>query len=610
MNMKKDLKFSKKIKEVLTMSLCDYNINIKSSEHVKTDMNTSCFTMCFERDKLKDLTISFIFEFSSYLKINIESELDTNINSINFGNTADKRERDGVYCWLIEYIKSYFEKQYEDTVTNITESEHTDIETININKDVAIKYLKTIEAIYAILEQIKLENTNYKLCNLQHNMEKNLFTGESIFSDNIGNNLSLIIKYENNIINISYNDYKNELKTLTFDITYLTLGLMFRISVELNFVIKNEFISKKIDTECNTDIVSDVFVESNINETLFKILKDQPNFRKLKTEIVLYKRELQVGDFRNPFKAENKIFIDAVKGKVNVLKFNIIKEDKTVDTLCEILSCKNNDNLLIKMVGGCVDESEIQYVYLYDLKYYKENQKVHYGIKQMLISILLSYINKLSRNIELKPFNGVSEKSNHDGDFKQTHFYNISEIDLDKISKNVVSLDFTSMENFDFTDEQKDEVIAKITKKANSIIRKEIKKFKAKNKRIEESKIPSDWEIATDSDFKNIISTTSTHLSVVEIDPLAYLVKQLTYNSINIEKSISDDYIHFIVKNIIDERYKGDIEVHYLIHRDINNIIIHNIYYFVTLNGKILFNRNIDTSLLRDYRNFNELILS
>lgn len=612
MNMKKDKNFSKKIKEVLNVSLCDYNINIKSTEHVKTDMNTSCFTMCFKRDDLKDLTISFIFEFSNTLKINIESELDTNINSINFGNTADERERDGICCWLIEYIKSYFEKQYEDTVTNITESEHTDIETININKDVAIKYLKTIEAIYAILEQIKLENTNYKLCNLQHNMEKNSFTGELIFSDNIGNNLYLIIKYENNIINISYNDYKNELKTLTFDITYLTLGLMFTISHKLNVIIKNEFINKKIDTECNTDIVSDVFVESDINETLFKILKDQPNFRKLKTEIVLYKRELQVDDFRNPFKAENKIFIDAVKGKVNVLKFNIIKEDKTVDTLCEILSYKNNDNLLIKMVGGCVDVNEIQYVYLYDLKYYKENQKVHYGIKQMLVSILLSYINKLSRNIELKPFNSVSEKSNHDGDFKQTHSYNISEIDLDKVSKNVVSLDFTSVENFDYTDEQKDEVIAKITKKANSIIRKKIKKFKAKNKRIEESKIPSDWEIATDSDFKNITPTTYTHLFVVEIDPLAYLVKTLTNNPKTVKRCIKPDCVYFICKDITDERSKGNIEVHYFIYGIIDGITMNvdQIDYFVILNGKILFNRNIDTSLLRDYRNFNELILS
>lgn len=353
MNMKKDKKFSKEIKESLHIFLYDYNINIniKSTEHVKTDMNTSCFTMCFEQDKLKDLTISFIFEFSSYLKINIESELDTNISSINFGNMGDKRERDGVCCWLIEYIKSYFEKQYEDTVTNISESEHTNTETININK--------------------------------------------------------------------------------------------------------------------------------------------------------------------------------------------------------------------------------------------------------------------LSRNIELKPFNGVNEKSNHDGDFEQTHVSYIEDISLSEVSRNDISFDFTIVENFYFTDEQKNEIIEKITKKANSIIRKKIKKFKAKNKRIEESKIPSDWEIATDPDFENIIPTIPTHLSVIEIDPLSYLVKTLTNNPKTVYRNIIRNCVYFTCRNIIDTIHKGDIKVHYIIYGDISdkNIIVHSIEYDVIVAGEIIYNRNIDISLLRDYRNFNELIL-
>lgn len=613
MNMKKDLKFSKKIKEVLTMSLCDYNINIKSSEHVKTNMYTSCFTMCFERDELKDLTISFIFEFSNTLKINIESELDTNINSINFGNTIDKRERDGICCWLIEYIKSYFENQYEDTVTNISESEHTDTETININKDVAVKYLKTIEAIYAILEQIKLENTSYKLYNLQHNMEKNSFTGELIFSDNIGNNLSLIIKYENNIINISYNDYKNELKTLTFDITYLTLRLMFTISHKLNVVIRKEFINKQIELGSKKqdapDIISDIFVESDINETLFKILKEQPNFRKMKTEIILYKRELQKTDFGNPFQEQSRLFIDTVKGKVNVLTFNIIKEDGVIDTLCEILSYKNNNQLLIKVVGGYIREYEIQYTYLYDLN--KEQDIVKRGIEQMLVHILLTYINKYNRNVKLKPFNTVNEKSDYDGDHQHPHILNKEENNLNEVSKNVISFDFTIVEDFDFTDEQKDEVMSKIIKKASAIIKKKIKKFKSKNERIEKSKIPSEFEIATDPDFNNVVEQTTTHLSTIELDPLSYLVKQLVNNLGTKEIFVNSNYVSLTSSGIIDERYKGNIEIRYFIYGDIDGKImnVNLIEYFVLINGKVLYNRIIDTYLLRDYRNFIELIL-
>lgn len=114
MNIKKDQKFSKKIKKSLNESLSEYNINIKSTEYEIIDVNSSCFTMCFQRDKIKDLVISFIFEIGDTLKINIGNEVDTTLISINCVNIYDKRERDGICCWLTVYIKSYFENQCEN----------------------------------------------------------------------------------------------------------------------------------------------------------------------------------------------------------------------------------------------------------------------------------------------------------------------------------------------------------------------------------------------------------------------------------------------------------------------------------------------------------------
>lgn len=102
-----------------------------------------------------------------------------------------------------------------------------------------------------------------------------------------------------------------------------------------------------------------------------------------------------------------------------------------------------------------------------------------------------------------------------------------------------------------------------------------------------------------------------THLSTIELDPLAYLVKTLINNPKTIKRHIIPNCIYFICNNIIDTKHWRNVEIHYIIYGDNSdkNIIVHSIEYDVIIDGVIIYNRDIDISLLRDYRNFNELIL-
>ena len=272
---KKFERFVKKVEEVLSISLADYGI-INTIENLYIKDNGNNIKLCFKRNDLEELFVSFTFKDTDYLTINVYNKSNTFYNFIEYNNfLLNKKQKEVVCGYLINNIKIYFEKQ------------------------------------------IELEN----------------------------------------------------------------------------------------ERQDDIDTISNIFANSHIDKTLSGILKDLPNFRKMRTEVVTYKRELQKTDFGNPFQKQSKLFIDTVKGKVNVLTFNIKVDDFINYTLCEILSYKNNNQLLIKVVGGYVHELKIQYDYLYDLN--KEQDIIKHNLEQMLVNILLTFIDKYSRNLEHIPINNL-----------------------------------------------------------------------------------------------------------------------------------------------------------------------------------------------------------
>lgn len=270
---KKFERFVKKVEEVLSISLADYGI-INTIENLYIKDNGNNIKLCFKRNDLEELFVSFTFKDTDYLTINVYNKSNTFYNFIEYNNFLFNKKQKEVVCgYLINNIKIYFEKQ------------------------------------------IELEN----------------------------------------------------------------------------------------ERQDDIDTISNIFANSHIDKTLSGILKDLPNFRKMRTEVVTYKRELQKTDFGNPFQKQSKLFIDTVKGKVNVLTFSIKVDDFINYTLCEILPYKNNNQLLIKVVGGYVHELKIQYDYLYDLN--KEQDIIKHNLEQMLVNILLTFIDKYSRNSEHIPIN-------------------------------------------------------------------------------------------------------------------------------------------------------------------------------------------------------------
>ncbi len=242
---------------------------------------------------------------------------------------------------------------------------------------------------------------------------------------------NLLFKDTKNCLELYFKRNGSEELIISFtfkDTDYLTINVYNKSNTFYNFIEYNNFLFNKKQKEVicgylidnirkyfekqielgnerqdDIDTISDIFAKSHIDKTLSGILKDLPNFRKMKTEVVTYKRELQKTDFGNPFQKQSKLFIDTVKGKVNVLTFNVKVEDFINYTLCEILSYKNNNQLLIKVVSGYVHELKIQYDYLYDLN--KEQDIIKHNLEQMLVNILLTFINKYSRNLEHIPIN-------------------------------------------------------------------------------------------------------------------------------------------------------------------------------------------------------------
>lgn len=302
---KKCERFVKKVEEVLSISLADYGI-INTIENLYIKDNGNNIKLCFKRNDLEELFVSFTFKDTDYLTINVYNKSNTFYDFIEYSNFLFNKKQKEVICdYLINNIKIYFEKQ------------------------------------------IELEN----------------------------------------------------------------------------------------ERQDDIDTISNIFANSHIDKTLSEILKDLPNFRKMRTEVVTYKRELQKTDFGNPFQKQSKLFIDTVKGKVNVLTFNIKVDDFINYTLCEILSYKNNNQLLIKVVGGYVHELKIQYDYLYDLN--KEQDIIKHNLEQMLVNILLTFIDKYSRNSENIPINNNIQISKQKEKTETNVF--VYEITTDPGFKNIIN---------------------------------------------------------------------------------------------------------------------------------------------------------------------------